>query len=62
MPPLIPAAKLRPVAKYDDAAARHVLAAVVTHSLHHCEHAGVTDRETFAGNPAEIRFAVRIAP
>ena len=49
MPPDMPAAKLRPVAaEDDDAAAGHVLAAVVAHALDDGGRAGVAHAEPLA--------------
>ena len=56
MPPLIPAAKLRPGrAEHDDDAAGHVLAAVVADALDHGARARVAHGEALAGEPAEER-------
>ncbi len=56
MPPLIPAAKLRPVgADHDHAAAGHVLAAVVADALDDGGRPGVPNREALAGDAAEER-------
>ena len=50
----MPAAKLRPVrTEHDNAAACHVLAAVVADALHHRVGAGVAHGEALAGQPAE---------
>ena len=58
MPPLIPAAKLRPVAaEHDDAAAGHVLAAVVADALDDGVRAGVAHGEALARQAAEERPA-----
>ena len=62
MPPLMPAAKLRPVrAEHDDAPAGHVLAAVVADALDDGEHARVAHGEALAGEAAEERAAGRRA-
>ena len=58
----MPAAKLRPVAaEHDDAAAGHVLAAVVADALDDGERARVAHREALAREPAEERAARRRA-
>ena len=58
MPPDMPAAKLRPVRpEHDDAAAGHVLAAVVAHRLHHRVHAAVAHAEALAGHAADVGLA-----
>ena len=58
MPPLMPAAKLRPVRpEHDDVAARHVLAAVVADALDDRVRARVAHGEPLAGEPAEERLA-----
>ena len=47
------------LAEHDDAAARHVFAAVVAHALHHGAHPAVAHGEAFAGHAADVGFAVR---
>src|SRR5579884_2956654 len=62
MPPLIPAAKLRPVAPSTTTrAAGHVLAPVVAHALDDGARARVPDREALAGDAAEERASRRRA-
>ena len=59
MPPLMPAAKLRPgAAEHDDAAAGHVLAAVVADALDDGVRAGVAHGEALAREAAEERAAL----
>ena len=58
MPPLMPAAKLRPrFAEHDDQAAGHVFAAVIAHAFHHRRRAGIAHREPLAGHAVEKSFA-----
>ena len=58
MPPDMPAATLRPVgAEHDDAAAGHVLAAVVADALDDRGRAGVADAEPLADHAADERLA-----
>mmetsp|Transcript_100539 Transcript_100539/g.288012 ORF Transcript_100539/g.288012 Transcript_100539/m.288012 type:complete len:1151 (+) Transcript_100539:506-3958(+) len=47
------------LAQAHHAAARHVLAAVVPHPLHHRDGARVAHREALAGDPPEVRLAPR---
>ena len=62
MPPLMPAAKLRPVRpEHDDAAAGHVLAAVVADALDDRDGAAVAHGESLAGQAADVRLAARRA-
>ena len=58
MPPDMPAPKLRPVvAEHDDAAAGHVLAAVVADALDHRGGARVAHAEALADDAAEEDLA-----
>ncbi len=57
MPPLMPAAKFRPVlAEDDDAAAGHVLAAVIADAFDNRVGTAVADAEAFAGDAADKQF------
>ncbi len=61
-PPLIPAAKLRPVLPSTTTSpARHVLASVIADALDHRRRAAVAHREALARDPAEERLAA-VAP
>ena len=63
IPPDMPAAKLRPVAPEDhDAAAGHVLAAVVADPLHDRGRAGVADREPLARDVPRMNASPAVAP
>ena len=58
MPPLMPAAKLRPVlAEHDHQAVGHVFAAVIADAFDHRRRAGVADREALAGHAVEEGLA-----
>ena len=58
MPPVMPAAKLRPVlAQHDHQAVGHVFAAVVAHAFDDRRRAGIAHREPLAGHAVEERFA-----
>ena len=58
MPPLMPAAKLRPrLAEHDHEAVRHVFAAVIADAFDHRGRAGVAHREALAGHAVEERLA-----
>ena len=58
MPPVMPAAKLRPVlAEHHHQTVGHVLAAVVAHAFDDRRGAGVAHREALAGHAVEEGFA-----
>ena len=58
MPPLMPAAKLRPAfAEHDHQAVGHVFAAVVADAFDHGGSAGVAHGEALAGHAVEEGFA-----
>ena len=58
MPPLIPAAKLRPVRpRTTTRPPRHVLAAVIADSFDNGGRSAVADGKPFAGNAADEGFA-----
>ena len=58
MPPLMPAAKFRPVApSTTHGSAGHVLAAVIADTLDHRDRAGVAHAEALAGDAANERLA-----
>ena len=58
MPPLMPAAKLRPVLpSTTTSAVRHVLAAVVADAFDHRGGAGIAHREALAGHAVEEGLA-----
>ena len=62
MPPLMPAAKLRPVRPSTiDAPAGHVFAAVIADAFDDGVRAAVADRESLAGDAADERLAARRA-
>ena len=58
MPPLMPAAKLRPaLAEHHHQAVGHVLAAVIAQAFDHRGRAGIAHREALAGHAVEERLA-----
>ena len=62
MPPLMPAAKLRPVRpSTTHAPAGHVLAAVIADAFDDDRRAAVADAEALAGDAADVALAARRA-
>ena len=62
MPPLMPGREIPPgPSEHDDAAAGHVLAAVIADAFDDGERAAVADGEPLAGDAAEVRLAARRA-
>ena len=58
MPPVMPAAKLRPVrAQHHDQAVGHVFAAVIADAFHHGRGAGIAHGKALAGHAVEEGFA-----
>ena len=57
MPPLIPAAKLRPVRPITTTRPAVMLAAVIAHAFDHRNRAAVADREALAGDAAHVGLA-----